>query len=147
MTFKVRATEEFEGGNIAISNIKFADPDGKKYELLNVAAAIESRTYVSSITIAPAALNLETNETAKVTATVLPENAYSTKFEWSSSNSEYVTVDENGLVKAIKPTEAENPVYIIATAQDGSGKTAQIPVTVVYTHATALTITPATVLF
>ena len=143
VSFKVRAKEEFAGGEIAISNIKFADPDGKKYELLNVAAAIESRTYVSSITIAPAALNLETNETATVEATVLPEAAFDKTFEWSSSNPEYVTVDENGLVKAIKPTDAENPVYIIATAQDGSNVKAQIPVTVVYTHAQNLAIKPA----
>ena len=143
VTFAVRATEKFEGGNIAISNIKFADPEGNKYELLNVAAAIESRTYVSSITIAPTALNLETNETATVEATVLPDAAFDKTYVWSSSNPNIVTVDAAGNVTAGGVGEA----YIIATAQDGSGKTAQIPVTVVYTHATALTITPATVLF
>ena len=143
VTFKVKANDTFEGDNIAISNIKFADPDGKKYVLANVAAAIASRTYVSSITIAPAELNLETNETTTVTATVAPEAAYDKTYVWSSSNPEYVTVDENGLVKAIKPTEAENPVYIIATAQDGSNVKAQIPVTVVYTHAQNLAINPA----
>ena len=144
VTFAVRAKEEFKGGNIAISNIKFADPNGKKYELADVASEeIDSRTYVASITIAPEALNLETNETATVEATVLPEAAFDKTYVWSSSNPEYVTVDENGLVTAIKPTEVENPVYIIATAQDGSGKTAQIPVTVVYTHAQNLAIDPA----
>ncbi len=143
VTFAVRATEEFAGGEIAISNIKFADPEGVKYVLANVVAAIESRTYVSSITIAPAELNLETNETATVEATVLPDAAFDKTYVWSSSNPEYVTVDENGLVKAIKPTEAENPVYIIATAQDGSNVKAQIPVTVVYTHAQNLAIEPA----
>ena len=142
VTFAVKASADFAGGNIAISNIKFADPDGKKYELLNVAAAIASRTYVSSITIAPAALNLETNQEATVTATVAPDAAYDKTFVWSSSNPEYVTVDENGLVKAIKPTEAENPVYIIATAQDGSNVKAQIPVTVVYTHAANIVVDP-----
>ena len=143
VTFKVRATEDFGGGKIAISNIKFADPDGVKYLLADVASEeIDSRTYVASITIAPEALNLETNETATVEATVLPEAAFDKTYVWSSSNPEYVTVDENGLVKAIKPTEAENPVYIIATAQDGSNVKAQIPVTVVYTHAQKLAIDP-----
>ena len=142
VSFKVRAKEEFKGGNIAISNIKFADPEGKKYELLNVAAAIASRTYVSEIQIRPEALNLETNETATVEATVLPEAAYDKTFVWSSSNPEYVTVDEYGVVTAVKPTEAENPVYIIATAQDGSNVKAQIPVTVVYTHAANIEVAP-----
>ena len=148
VTFAVKAEDNFKGGNIAISNIKFADRNGVKYLLADVASKeIESRTYVSSITIAPTALNLETNQEATVTAAVAPEAAFDKTYLWSSSNTEYVTVDENGLVKAIKPTEAENPVYIIATAQDGSNVKAEIPVTVVFTHATALTIDPATVSF
>ena len=144
VTFAVKAEDNFNGGNIAISNIKFADRNGVKYLLADVASEeIESRTYVSSITIAPEALNLETNQEATVTATVAPDAAYDKTFVWSSSNPEYVTVDENGLVKAIKPTEAENPVYIIATAKDGSNVKAQIPVTVVFTHAQNLAIDPA----
>ena len=144
VTFAVKAEDNFEGGNIAISNIKFADREGVKYLLADVASEeIDSRTYVASITIDPTELNLETNETATVEAAVLPDTAYDKTFVWSSSNTEYVTVDENGLVKAIKPTEAENPVYIIATAQDGSNVKAQIPVTVVFTHAQNLAIDPA----
>ena len=139
VTFAVRATNEFEGGNIAISNIKFADADGVKYDLANVAAAIESRTYVSEIQIAPAGLNLETNQKSKVIANVLPEAAFDKTFEWSSSNDNIVTVDEEGNVKAVGVGEA----YIIATAQDGSGVKAQIPVIVVYTHAQNLAIEPA----
>ncbi|MBE6313566.1 MAG: hypothetical protein E7079_01240 [Bacteroidales bacterium] len=148
VTFRVKAADDFNGvKQIAINGITFATKEGVEFELEPQTANVEGRLHVSSITIDPAELNLETNETATVEATVLPEAAYDKTFVWSSSNAEYVTVDENGLVKAIKPTEAENPVYIIATAQDGSGVKAQIPVTVVYTHATALTIEPATVLF
>ena len=144
VTFAVKAEDNFEGGNIAISNIKFADREGVKYLLADVASEeIDSRTYVASITIAPEALNLETNQEAPVAATVAPDTAYDKTYVWSSSNTEYVTVDENGVVTAVKPTEAENPVYIIATAQDGSGVTAQIPVTVVFTHAQKLAIDPA----
>ena len=145
VTFAVKAEDNFNGGNIAISNIKFADRNGVKYLLADVASEeIDSRTYVASITIAPEALNLETNqEGVTVTATVAPDTASYPTFVWSSSNPEYVTVDENGLVKAIKPTEVENPVYIIATAQDGSNVKAQIPVTVVFTHAQNLAIDPA----
>ena len=139
VTFAVRATNEFEGGNIAISNIKFADADGVKYDLANVNAAIESRTYVSEIQIAPAGLNLETNQKSKVIANVLPEAAFDKTFEWSSSNDNIVTVDEEGNVNAVGVGEA----YIIATAQDGSGVKAQIPVKVVYTHAQNLAIEPA----
>ena len=145
VTFAVRATEEFEGGNIAISNIKFADPDGKKYELADVASEeIDSRTYVASITIAPEALNLETNETATVEATVLPEAAYDKTLEWTSSHPELVKVEvvEGKVVVTALAETGENAVTITATAKDGSGKTAQIPVTVVYTHAANIEVAP-----
>ena len=143
VTFAVKANDTFEGGNIAISNIKFADREGVKYLLADVASEeIDSRTYVASITIAPTELNLETNETATVEAAVLPEAAFNKTYVWSSSNTDYVTVDENGVVTAVKPTEAENPVYIIATAQDGSNVKAQIPVTVVFTHAANIEVAP-----
>ena len=142
--FQVKATANYnQTRQITIDNIAFTTKEGNEFELDAAAANAEGRLSVSSITIAPEALNLETNETAKVTATVLPENAYSAKFEWSSSNSDIVAIDEEGNVVA----KAAGNANIIATATDGSGVTAQIPVTVVYTHATALTITPATVLF
>ena len=142
--FQVKAAANYnQTRQITINNIAFTTKEGNEFELDAAAANAEGRLYVSSITIAPEALNLETNETAKVTATVLPENAYSAKFEWSSSNSDIVAIDEEGNVVA----KAAGNANIIATATDGSGVTAQIPVTVVYTHATALTISPATVLF
>ena len=142
--FQVKAAADYnQTRQITIDNIAFTTKEGNEFELDAAAANAEGRLFVSSITIAPEALNLETNETAKVTATVLPENAYSAKFEWSSSNPDIVAIDEEGNVVA----KAAGNANIIATATDGSGVTAQIPVTVVYTHATALTITPATVLF
>ena len=142
--FQVKAAADYnQTRQITINNIAFTTKEGNEFELDAAAANAEGRLFVSSITIAPEALNLETNETAKVTATVLPENAYSAKFEWSSSNPDIVAIDEEGNVVA----KAAGNANIIATATDGSGVTAQIPVTVVYTHATALTITPATVLF
>ena len=150
VTFKVKANDTFGGGKIAISNIKFADPEGEKYELTNVVSdEIYSRTYVSSITIAPAELNLETRATAELTVTVAPNDAFNKELEWTSSHPQLVNVDvvEGKVVVTALAETGENAVTITATAKDGSKVTAQIPVTVVFTHATALTITPATVLF
>ena len=142
--FQVKAAADYnQTRQITINNIAFTTKEGNEFELEAAVANAEGRLYVSSITIAPEALSLETNETAKVTATVLPENAYSAELEWSSSNSDIVAIDKEGNVVA----KAAGNANIIATAKDGSGVAAQIPVTVVYTHATALTITPATVLF
>ena len=144
VTFKVQAADNYnETQQIRVDEIVFSTAQGQEYTFDPVVANAEGRLYVSSITIAPAALNLETGEDAQLTATVLPENAYSTKFEWSSSNSDIVEIDGEGKVVAKAVGEAN----IIATAIDGSGVTASIPVTVVYTHATAITIEPSEVLF
>ena len=140
VTFAVKAEDNFNGGNIAISNIKFADREGEKYKLADVVSKeIVSRTYVSSITIAPEALNLETNqEGVTVTATVLPDAAYDKTYVWSSSDENIVTVDTDGKVTAVGVGEA----YIIATANDNKKVTAEIPVTVVYTHAADIEVVP-----
>ena len=146
VTFAVKAEDNFNGGHIAISNIKFADRDGKKYLLADVTSdAIDSRTYVSSITIAPTALNLETRETAELTVTVAPNDAFNKELEWTSSHPELVKVEvvEGKVVVTALAETGENAVTITATAQDGSDVTAQIPVTVVYTHAQNLAINPA----
>ena len=144
VTFKVQAADNYnETQQIRVDEIVFSTAQGQEYTFDPVVANAEGRLYVSSITIAPTALNLETGEDAQLTATVLPENAYSAKFEWSSSNSDIVEIDGEGKVVAKAVGEAN----IIATAIDGSGVTASIPVTVVYTHATAITIEPTEVLF
>lgn len=140
VTFKVKATADYNATRqMTIDGIIFTTSAGVEYELLPVSATIRIR--ISSIEISPAALNLETGETAKVSAIVLPKTTYEKKFEWSSSNKDIVEVDYDGNVTVNAIGEAA----IIATVTDGSGVTAQIPVTVVYTHATALAIDPASV--
>ncbi len=143
VTFRVKAADDFNGvKQIAINGITFATKEGGEFELEPQTANVEGRLHVSSITIDPAALNLETGEDAQLTATVLPGNAFDKGYVWSAS-SDIVEIDENGKVIA----KATGDAIITATAQDGSGVKAQIPVTVVYTHATALTIDPEEVLF
>ena len=143
VTFRVKAADNFNGvKQIAINGITFATKEGVEFELEPQTANVEGRLHVSSITIDPAALNLETGEEAQLTATVLPENAFDKGYVWSAS-SDIVEIDEDGNVIA----KATGEATITATATDGSGVTATIPVTVVYTHATALTIDPEEVLF
>lgn len=143
VTFRVKAADDFNGvKQIAINGITFATKEGVEFELEPQTANVEGRLYVKEITIDPAALNLETGEEAQLTATVLPANAFDKGYVWSAS-SDIVEIDENGNVIA----KATGDATITATATDGSGVTATIPVTVVYTHATALTIEPATVFF
>ena len=72
--------------------------------------------HVSDLTIGPDEdIVLEVNQTKQLTCTVSPEDADDKSFRWSSEQPEFVTVDENGLVKAVAVGES----LISAVATDG----------------------------
>ena len=56
---------------------------------------------VESVTVSPALVSLSEGETCQLTASVLPANARQ-DVEWASQNKEVATVDENGLVTAVR---------------------------------------------
>ena len=55
-------------------------------------------------------------KTAKLKATVLPNNAYNKSVTWKSNNTKVVTVDKNGKIKA---TTNKGTTYVNAIAKDG----------------------------
>jgi hypothetical protein len=77
---------------------------------------------VSAISVEPKELTLGVGETARITATVKPDNATNKNVTWSTSDASKATVD-NGIVTAVGEGEAT----ITATA---GGKTAEVVVTV-----------------
>ena len=81
---------------------------------------------VTGIAISPSTLSLQmgSNETATLTATVEPGDATNKTVTWNTDNSSVVTV-ENGNVKAV----AAGTATITVTTEDG-GKTAECSVTV-----------------
>lgn len=78
---------------------------------------------VESVTLDKEELQLETEDTAQLTATVNPENATDKEVTWASKDESVAKVDNNGLVTAV----AEGQTEITATA---GGKTATCKVTV-----------------
>ena len=70
-----------------------------------------------TITLNVESLNLQIGDSTRLTATTTD---YTGNIIWSSTNSDYVTVDTTGLVKAIEVTE--NPVSVEAsiTIEDGA---------------------------
>ncbi len=81
---------------------------------------------VTSIKLDDEELTIVRTHTRQLTATVLPEDADDRSVVWSSGNEEVATVDDTGLVTALKVGEAS----ITATANDGSGVSATCVVTV-----------------
>ena len=81
---------------------------------------------VTAISLSNEELTIEKTYTKQLTATVLPTDADDRSVVWSSGNEEVATVDETGLITALKVGEAS----ITATANDGSGVSASCVVTV-----------------
>ena len=80
---------------------------------------------VSSINLNLAKTKLVIGEQLILTPTITPDNATEKAVNWSSSDNNIVTVDENGLVTAV----AEGKATITVTTKDGN-KTAACEVTV-----------------
>ena len=92
---------------------------------------------VSSIALSPTSVTLNPNGTYKFNVTVSPSNATNKGVTWSSSNTNVVSVDQNGNIKALKDGTAK----IRVTAQDGSGKYAEASVTVESSKPTNILVT------
>ena len=73
---------------------------------------------VTKIKLNKSIINLsKKGKTAKLKATVLPNNAYNKSVTWKSNNTKVVTVDKNGKIKA---TTNKGTNYVNAIAKDGS---------------------------
>ena len=78
--------------------------------------------YVTKVTVSPTSQSVYENHTFQLTYKVEPSNADNKSVIWSSSDETSVTVDENGLVTAIKK-KGSTPVTITATPADNGGGT------------------------
>ena len=80
---------------------------------------------VSSITLNPDKVTLTEGETTTVVATVLPADATDPSLTWSSSNTAAATVDQDGVVTAVK--EGTATVTAKITAKNSSVIAASAP--------------------
>lgn len=85
-----------------------------------------SQVLVTGITLNKNSMSLAAGTSEKLTATVSPSNATNKNLTWRSSNTNYVQVGQDGTVHAI----AAGSASVIASATDGSGKSASCTVTV-----------------
>lgn len=81
---------------------------------------------VSSIILSETTKEMEVGEEFQLIATIIPENATSKNVEWESTNESIATVDNQGVVKALKKGEC----VISVVAIDGSKITASCTVTI-----------------
>ena len=89
---------------------------------------------VTSVTMSETALTLNQDETARLSVTVLPENAYNRKVKWTSSEPTIASVDQDGNVMGM----GEGKAIITATSLDGTEIVASCEVTVSNMKAVAI---------
>ncbi len=104
------------------ATIKATTSDGSIEARCNVTVIIP----VSGIEISDKSLTLSVGASQKLSASVLPYSAKNQNYTWSTSNSSVVTIDTNGLVKAVGAGTAT-----ITAKSDEGGYTATCVVTVV----------------
>ena len=95
---------------------------------------------VSGITVSPDSKSLVVGGTVQLSATVAPANATDKSYIWGSSDETVATVDENGLVTALKIGTCS----ITATAKDASGEVGTCAITVEATKVSSISVLPAT---
>jgi|GEM_PF-4343054 len=81
-----------------IKELKVTPKDPFVYEVLTYTSDFIP---VTGITLSPATVSLLPTNTFQLTAKVLPLNANEQRVIWQSDNSDFATVDDNGLVTAI----------------------------------------------
>lgn len=94
--------------------------------LLLAACSDPVSSKISSVTVTPAALNMNPGKTDKLTASVSGTGTYNSKVKWTSSNQAVATVSETGQVTAVAVGEAT----ITATSVADSSKSGSAKITV-----------------
>ena len=127
LTFKAKdtvtaGTATFTLSNEGVYGKLSSDRDVTTGSPVSVTTAAKT-VAVTSVTVAPATLDLEVGQTKTLTATVKPDNATDKTVTWKTSNNEVATVDSNGVVTAV----AKGTATITAAA---GAKTATCKVTV-----------------
>jgi len=111
---------------VVIKNCILSKANGSTISLPESSSNITIRKYVSSLTLDSSESSMIVGDTKKLSATVLPSDAYNKSVIWSTSDANVASVDANGYVTA----NSVGTVTITATAADGSENTASCTITV-----------------
>lgn len=108
---------------LGTSKIKVTAKDGSK-KSATVLVVVGKK--VKKITLNKTSVTLNNNRTYKLKKSISNKNAVYKAVQWKSTNTKIATVNSNGVVKGLK----RGSCYIVATAKDGSKKSAKCKVTV-----------------
>lgn len=108
---------------LGTSKIKVTAKDGSKKSATVLVVVGEK---VKKITLNKTSVTLNNNRTYKLKKSISNKNAVYKAVQWKSTNTKIATVNSNGVVKGLK----RGSCYVVATAKDGSKKSAKCKVIV-----------------
>lgn len=117
--------EFLKTGTVSIRANQEGNENYNEADRVNKSVTIKS--LITRIDLNKTNLNLKEGDSYQFTADIYPSDASNKLLEWTSSNTDIVTVDENGKVKAISKGEA----LITVKSTDGSDVSAQCLITVI----------------
>ena len=123
------------------ATIKATAVDGGVYAEC-VVTVTENTTPITEIVLDRNTMKMEGGDTATLTATVSPWNAYSTTVTWASSDETVIAISGSGSTVTVTAL-ADGEATVTATAADG--KTASCVITVADTKVESITVSPETV--
>jgi uncharacterized protein YjdB len=117
--------------------------DGVTYTSPAPSTTIGAFDYISvtSVSVSPKTLNILLTNTASVTATVAPLDASNSSLKWTSSDPSIATVDETGVVTALKIGTTK--VYV-NTVDGNYSDTCKVTVTAQAVAVTSVSVSPKT---
>ena len=114
------------------------DGSGKYAEAsVTVESSKPTNILVTGVSLNASTVKMYVGQSYQLIHTIKPSNATNKGVTWSSSNTDVVSVDQNGNIKALKDGTAK----IRVTAKDGSGKYAEASVTVESSKPTNILVT------
>lgn len=114
----------------ATVTVRLIDGDGDCLDeddfTVNVAEPKSTKVSVTGVSVNVSSMSLKAGETGRIRASVYPLNATNKDINWSTSNSDIVSVDGDGLIRARKAGDAT--IYA-RSAENGATATCKVHVT------------------
>jgi len=111
----------------------------------NETFSLPGNVRVTGVTLNKSSDEIIVGDTDQLTATVAPSNAVNTAVTWKSSNTSVATVDQTGLVTAVKTAAAgDTAIITVTTADGGFTATCEVEDAVAYIVVSGVTLSKST---
>lgn len=129
---KVTDVTDGEVGILAITEgtttitLKSADGKATKKVKVNVKKSMVLIESIGGVELNPyGSLLIPKGASYKVNINITPSNATNKKLVWKTTNPEIATVDQNGIITSVSPSDHTGDCWLIVSTTDGSGATAK----------------------